>query len=243
MRTLLQHELLDIWETGQALHPIDRTLTLLAAACPEFGQEELARLSIGERDALLFSVRERCIGPHLEAYCECPSCTTGVELSLSTTDIVDGSWEKAETELSLQSEGFVIRFRPPNSLDLAASVNLGLAGGRRQMLERCVLEASKDGTEIAAVSLPEPIVSAMTTQMLESDPLSEIQLLLDCPACGHTWSALLDIASFFWTELDRQARNLLREVDILARSYGWSEAEVLSLNASRRQRYIAMVTS
>lgn len=243
MRTLSPQELLEIWEEGQRLHPIDRALTLLATVCPERGQEELAKLSIGQRDALLFAIRELTFGPHLEAFCECPSCGAELELSLNTADLLDGGQGPTDPELSLKSEGFDIRFRPPNSLDLAASVNLGLAEGYKELLRRCVLQASQGDTEVAVESLPEAVTAVLASRMLESDPLSEVQLSLDCPACARSWSTLLDIGSFFWTELDWQARNLLREVDILARSYGWSEAEVLSLSARRRRRYIEMVTS
>jgi hypothetical protein len=242
MRTLSPRELLEIWEEGQRLHPIDRALTLLATACPERGQEELARLSIGQRDALLFSIQELTFGPRLEAFCECPSCGAELELSLNTADLLAGGHGPTGSDLSLESEGFDVRFRPPNSLDLAASVNVGLVEGDKELLRRCVLRATQGDTEVAVESLPEAVTSAIASRMLESDPLSEIQLTLDCPACSRSWSTLLDIGSFLWTELDWQAKNLLREVDILARSYGWSEAEVLSLSPRRRQRYIEMVT-
>jgi hypothetical protein len=70
-----------------------------------------------------------------------------------------------------------------------------------------------------------------------------VLLGLHCPLCSHSWQALFDIASFFWTEISAHARRLLREVDALARAYGWSEAEILGLSASRRQAYLELIGS
>jgi len=53
---------------------------------------------------------------------------------------------------------------------------------------------------------------------------------------------MFDIVSFFWSEICVQAKRLLREVHILARAYGWREADILSMSAARRQLYLEMVT-
>jgi hypothetical protein len=43
-------------------------------------------------------------------------------------------------------------------------------------------------------------------------------------------------------KIDMLARRLLREVDALARVYGWSEAAILALPATRRQAYLEIVS-
>jgi hypothetical protein len=78
--------------------------------------------------------------------------------------------------------------------------------------------------------------------MAECDPQAELLLDLNCPACQHTWQVLFDIVSFFWMELSVQAKRLMREVHLLARSYGWREADILSMSAMRRQFYLDLVT-
>ena len=50
-RSLSPQKILDVWETGRQQHELDRALTLLAAAHPELSRDELADLTIGERDA------------------------------------------------------------------------------------------------------------------------------------------------------------------------------------------------
>ena len=42
-------------------------------------------------------------------------------------------------------------------------------------------------------------------------------------------------------EVQARARRLLREVDVLARAYGWTEADVLALSEQRRTAYLEIV--
>ena len=55
-------KLLQVWERGQLQAPVEKALTLLAAAYPDATRESLATLSIGERDSGLLSLREQLFG-------------------------------------------------------------------------------------------------------------------------------------------------------------------------------------
>jgi hypothetical protein len=92
-------------------------------------------------------------------------------------------------------------------------------------------------------SLPNEKVEALGRTILKADPWAEITLHLSCPACRHEWDLLFDIVEFFWREISAQARRLLREIDTLARAYGWTEREILSLPAQRRQSYLEMLAA
>ena len=83
--------------------------------------------------------------------------------------------------------------------------------------------------------MTETLVTLLAAQMEECDPLAEIRIDLDCPACGYHWQILFDIASYFWTEISAQAKRLLRDVHTLARAYGWREADILAMSGVRRQ--------
>ena len=76
-----------------------------------------------------------------------------------------------------------------------------------------------------------------------ADPQAEITFALDCPGCGQGWNALFDVATFFWSELAAEARRLLREIDAIARAYGWSERDILGLSAGRRQSYLETIAA
>ena len=80
----------------------------------------------------------------------------------------------------------------------------------------------------------------MVEQIAASDPQADTRINLTCPECRHAWSEVFDIASFFWAEVDALARRTLREVNVLARVYGWAERDILALSPSRRQIYLAM---
>jgi hypothetical protein len=43
--------------------------------------------------------------------------------------------------------------------------------------------------------------------------------------------------------VDRHARQILREVDQLARTYGWREPDILALGPARRRAYLGLVAS
>jgi hypothetical protein len=118
-----------------------------------------------------------------------------------------------------------------------------MSGGYKTLLRRCVRQVTRAGREISWESLPEKAASAIVAKMEECDPVAEINIDLECPLCGNRWPMLLDIVSFFWAELEAQAKQLLHQVHILARYYGWRETDILSMSQWRRQHYLAMVTS
>jgi len=66
-------------------------------------------------------------------------------------------------------------------------------------------------------------------------------LELSCPVCRQNWRLSFDIGAFLWAEINSLAKRLLREVHTLARAYGWREADILSMSATRRQAYIELV--
>jgi hypothetical protein len=246
MRPLTAHDLLEVWEGAEGQRPVDRALTLLAAACPESTRDELAALSIGQRDARLLTLRERTFGPRMYGFAECPKCAERLEFDVAVVDLrvaaepeggEEGSWE-------LVAEDLMLRFRLPNSQDLAAAAGCEDTSTARELLvRRCVLQASRDGVQVSCSELPAEIIGALAQRMIEHDPQAEVLLDLRCPECDHRWQALFDIADFFWTELNAQARRLLGEICSLARAYGWREADILTMSARRRHHYLELVNA
>ena len=240
MRPLSAHDLLQVWEVGEDQSPVDRALTILTAACPELTRDELAELSVGQRDARLLSLRERTSGPRLNCFAECPRCAERLEFDVAVADLRVAA-EPDEGACELVAENFLLRFRLPNSRDLAAAAGFRDQSAARDLLvQRCVLQASRHGVPIACSELPAEVISALAQRMVECDPQAEVLLDLRCPECAHGWQVLLDIASFFWDELSAQARRLLNEVRGLALVYGWREADILAMSARRRQYYLEM---
>jgi hypothetical protein len=115
-------------------------------------------------------------------------------------------------------------------------------GARRRLLDRCLLSAKNpEGEAVAVQDLPPAALQAVAERMAAADPQGDVQLALQCPACGHAWPAAFDIVSFFWTEVDAWARVLLREIHVLASAYGWREADILALSPWRRRSYLELI--
>ncbi|NEP18600.1 MAG: phage baseplate protein [Leptolyngbya sp. SIO4C1] len=243
MRPLSAHTLLRAWEIGRRQHPIDRALTLLSLTCPEKSAAELVSLSVGQRDAQLLTLRELTFGSVLNGMADCPHCREQLEFSLSVSDICFGVPEPLPPQYQLETEGLMLQFRLPNSQDLAAIAACpDLEAANAQLIQRCLLQASStEGEAISYQDLPTPALAQLTEKMAECDPQADVFLPLTCVACGHSWQGIFDIVTFFWTELNAQAHRLLQEVHLLARFYGWREADILSMSAARRQLYLDMV--
>jgi len=151
--------------------------------------------------------------------------------------------DAGEEVRELLMDGLALRFRLPNSLDLAALLGCqNPVAARSLLVQRCVLQTSRDGVPVAGSELPAETITKLAQRMAECDPQAEVLLDLCCPACDHSWQAPFDIVAFFWAELAAQAKRLLSEVHALARAYGWREAEILGMSARRRQFYLEMAT-
>jgi hypothetical protein len=89
-----------------------------------------------------------------------------------------------------------------------------------------------------AEELDEAAVDAIEAEAEAAGAPGDVSLGYDCPACGGSGEAPFDPASFLWQEIDGAANDLLDEVAILARAFGWTEAETLALTPARRERYL-----
>ena len=241
MRPLSVAELMGVWERGLDVRPCERALAILAAACPESSTSALARISIGRRDAVLLTVREWAFGPELAVVAECPECHQPLETTLRVEDLRAETNEAAADAVAWLSSGrFRVSCRAPNTGDLLATAGKDAEATRQQLFARCVVEAFRDADPIGADDLPEDIVREVVEHIALIDPQADTRINFACPECRHGWTEAFDIASFFWAEIDAWARRLLRDVNVLARAYGWREHDVLALSPTRRQIYLAM---
>ncbi len=244
MHPLSAQSILQVWEQGYGQHLVNRALTVLAASSQEMTWNELAELSVGQRDALLLALREQTFGTKLNVYTECPQCQERIEFMTDVANVrVVNPSDPVEKEHELSVENFDLRFRLLNSLDLAAVVNCNdMTTARNSLVHRCVMQACRDGVALSPRELPEDIIERLIACLAECDPQSEVLLNIECPACTHNWDMIFDIVSFFWTEISMQAKRLLGEVHTLALAYGWREMDILSMSTARRQFYLEMVS-
>lgn len=241
MHTLSTRELLDVWERGLA-HANERwALLLLEAAFPDWTLQELERLSVGERDARLLTLRAWAFGGGFTSLAACPACAEQLELSFEAGD-VRAPPRSVNGPFLLSVGDHEVEFRLPDSLDLVAvSANVDVDEARSELFARRLSSARRGGEEVAASELPPEVSDAVSEEMDRLDPQGNVRLSVSCPRCGHGWQALFDICSYLRSELDSWARRLLREVHLLASAYGWRESDTLALSPRRRRLYVQMV--
>jgi hypothetical protein len=238
VKPLNNRELLQLWERGSPLHPLDRGLLALSAALPDVSLDSLADWPLGRRNTALIELRCACFGRALHAWAECPRCTEKLEFEL------DGDVLLERASQSISSDNVEVGgqlFRLPTTRDVASALRgaADLDRAARLLAETCRIQTT--GSSTHAQWIEDVALEDIEESMALADPMAELLIGLPCPACGGGQESLLDIVSFFWSELEARAKRLLREVHDLAIAYGWTESAVLSLSDHRRTVYLDMV--
>jgi hypothetical protein len=235
--------LLDVWERGLQKSLQQKAFGLLQAARPDFDHEQLLRLSIGERDAALLSLRAWLFGNDLEITTSCASCgeqlEAGLEINTLRSEHV-GATLGAET---LHSDGLSLLFRVPEVADLlSVTAWHDEAAVSQFLMSACILEArDADGQAVSQLELPDGAFQAVSQRMAELDPQADIVLAFLCPHCKAESAHVFDIVSLLVREVHHWAQRILRDIHALASAYGWSEESILALGPLRRQAYLDMV--
>jgi hypothetical protein len=223
--------------------PEQRAVLLLAAAQPEQSLDQVAALSIGQRDAQLLALREGTFGPHAISLADCSQCGLRLQMDLTLSDLRVTAPDHAATRSMTIGEAEV-SYRLPNSFDLIAVVPLADADAiRRALLERCLMQITVAGQPQPIGDLTPAVLDAIEADMAQHDPQAQVQLALTCPQCAHAWLATFDIATFFWAEINAHAAQLLHDVHTLASAYGWREADILAMSVFRRQAYLDLIAA
>ena len=228
---------LALWQEAEPRGALERTLVLAGAAggVPTT-VEELARLPLGRRDERVLALHSSLGGGMLEATARCPECGEPAEFEVDP-EALSARARDAAPPAAIEDGDHVVAWRSPDSRDVAAAAAAGdAADAERVLFERCVTSAG----ELDPTALPASVRAALAAAMADADPLAEVLVGVSCPACGAAFAADIDVGAFVWAELQAAARRLLREVDVLARAYGWTEAEVLALDDCRRAAYLEL---
>lgn len=245
-------DLLLAWERGLDQSPTRQALALLGACSPDIAPDKLAALPIGARDGRLLCLRESLFGGSIAAVSQCPACGEKLDIAFNTDDVRDARTKAIDRVADepgtqthhLNTDGYDITYRLATSADLiAASLPADDISWQHALLQRCVIHAHQSGVSTPVDVLPDTVITALSRDMANADPQAQIELALDCPACGHAWHALFDIAAFLWSEVHAWADRILHEVHTLARAYGWRESDILAMSLRRRQIYLELVRS
>jgi hypothetical protein len=227
-------QVLDLWERAATVSPVARPVALLGDGAVA---GDLEREPLGIRDKRLSALRERLRGSDVEGLARCPGCGDEVEVHFDLRDVFTDGDVRPTVDVSIDDWQFTCR--PLNTADLVSIADRSDA--EDALLACAVTSAVHRGRPASVADAPAPARAAIDAAVADADPLADVVLALSCPACDHEWRAPLDLAAFLWDEIDHTARELLRDVDELARAYGWREPDVLALSSWRRRRYLEMV--
>ena len=241
MRALSHADCLALWERGQTLHPLDQGLLAVHTAFPETRREAVADWPLGRRNRALAELRCACFGRWLRGWTACEQCGEKLEFEVDGEALAASG--AVNSEQLVQVEG--MDFRLPTSRDLARIAGEhDTSAAALRLVEQCAVSSSSEevaNDRVETRQWTEAEVEVIGERMAQADPLAEILLHFDCPACSYAFDLCLDLAAFLWSELEGRAKRVLRDVHTLASAYGWSEAEILSLSPVRRDFYLRMV--
>lgn len=239
MQPLTGDLLLTAWDRCAGEHDLNRAVTMLALASPESGREQLAELSIGERNVLLLRLHQMSFGPRLRGFALCSRCEARLEFMLAADALAARlETERAEDSAEWTDEGTHYRMRPVNTCDLLASLDLpDVTQAQERVLARCLTASSPlDGTELR--TLPGALA---TFEQLNA--AAELSCTIECPDCTSVETLDFDVAHFLWLEVRHAARRLFEEIHALAGAYGWSERAIIAMSPQRRGAYLEMLSA
>ena len=242
MRSLTAPELLQVWENGLQYSQTDRSLALLQFASSKEDIDPVA-LSIGQRDARLLLLRKWMFGSKLQNTAVCQVCGEKVEWENDLNDfIVQHANVDSTSHFQITVDDFELRFRLPVSDDIKL-LRKDCTDEENEMtlLRRCLLDIKRHNESLLVEDLPRNVLDAVEERISKEDAQADITVLLTCPACAHEWLSHFDIQSYLWTEINAWAKNMVQEVYVLAKHFGWSENDILNMSPRRRQLYLQMI--
>jgi hypothetical protein len=221
-------DLLAVWDPTSRASPHQRLSDLLAHERAEL----LAADTLGTRNQRLLRLHRMLVAGVLEARVACAHCAVESEFELPVDGILAVPHPAADAAVRIRSGGRTAAFRIPRMGDIEASPAAGL---RRAVIERCRIGRGPPVSDEA--------IARLGRKFEALDPAANIVVNIACSGCARPIAASVDVASFVARDLDRIHEALLRDIDVIASVYGWSESEIVALPPERRRRYVMMIAA
>jgi len=203
----------------------------------------LETLSVGERLAMLIKIVQAGGVDFLVAKltCNAPECVQTFELEIDLSALCSMHHQARQVEsIEVDLGGKRVLLRRPTAKDqdqwrLRDYPDSQLAA--EQMLRSLVVES-----EVDLISpIPVTIVDAIEEAMQKVDPLMAPNVECECPHCGHWQEQRLDTGGLLLRSLQEIQTGMIEAIHLLAKSYHWSEDQILALSAKRRGQYLNLI--
>lgn len=248
MRTPSTSDIVRLWELGNDKPEWYRGVLMLGPAFPDSELGQLARWSIGTRNIALFHIRRSLFGPVMTCRVTCPKCRAASEFTVTVDEICPHPSPELPLSPERTSEDYqvvtlgsqTIHLRRLDSADLVMAGAISASIASPDLLRRAIVHSTTN-QHSAQVALPEGDYPIIADRLYEIDPQIEIDMVNTCALCRHEWNAPFDIVHYLWLEIAKLASRLLDDVHVLAREYGWREADILAMSPVRRRFYMEKV--
>ena len=172
----------------------------------------------------------------LSLVARCGACGESLEfeLPLAALGAAEADYSSRPLRVTLPGRP-ALSLRRPTGDDLRAWRHAGWTS-RPDAVRRMV-----DALRIAGPLPTADDEPALAAALAEQDPLVAFAVDCRCPHCDAAQSVSVDLEGIALSRLAARQDALLRDVHRLASRYGWTEAEVLAVPATRRRRYLALI--
>lgn len=237
--------ILALWERGERAEAIERASLLAAWGSAE--GEGSGPMSLRARSEQIVRLRRATFGDRLDAVAECPNCTAEAEFSLSCAAI-EREVATSQARLEWAHGPFKARLRELTVADLRRIATELRSQPDRAGDERLAIDAllgasisrlERDGVATTLDELPDTARAGLVACVDAAHDAADLRVELRCPGCDATRTVRLDLGEYVWAEVAAAAERLLGEIHLLARSYGWTEREIMTLASVRRAAYVS----
>lgn len=227
-------QLIGRWDRSPGTSAHRRLERLLAATEPG------ARLdsdTLGARNRRLLELHSSLSDSPLDARLRCAACQTDNEFRVPAEAILACPAPDPEVRVRIGVEGARQTFRLPLMPDIHSASGAPPGKALERIVERCRVGRG-DGGPLGAAAL-----ERLAERFEALDPAARIVVDLRCAECEAALRASVDIAEFVAAAIDLVVDGLFRQIDCIARAYGWSERAILALPAGRRATYVATIAA
>jgi hypothetical protein len=216
----------------------------LLARC--FGDAaEIDRLPVHDRDLALVAVRWSTLGSVLPVEVTCHVCAAQHDVTIDLDRLARPDAGPDEHSIIVADRVVVVGL--PTAGDQAAIVaheGDTVELRRARLLARCIRSIDGVAQRLAAedvLGLDATVRARIEADLESAIPDIDLELMLACPACGASIEAGVQLGAIVLAELRERSTHLLRDVHLLARSYHWSERDILALPVGRRREYLSLI--
>lgn len=218
--------LLEAWESGAGLPPPARTAVLLCAEGRTPDADAALDLDLGTAARLAGASLTDSFGPRADLVVTCPACAEVLQADIEVPRVAEGGPGDVS---SVEVDGWLVRL--PTLRELA-SVH-GVPDAADRLRSWCVARLRPDAARPDDERLDDAMAALAGLGLLDGE--------VTCPGCGTAFTAGLDLGVLLWDQVRARAPQLLSDVAVLARAYGWSEDSILALSDARRTAYLSLV--